>query len=266
MRLKPLVTVLINNYNKEKYCNKAVKSVLDQSYKKIEIIFFDDGSKVASLKKINQFSKKIKVIKNLKRGKIFSYNQLSAIKRSLLKSKGDIICILDSDDFFEKKKVGKIVEYFSKNKSAQILCDRPRLYYDKTKIIDEDISYFQKSHKWPKFPPTSCLSFKKKSLKKALNIISKKKFEELWFDFRIVTYFSLKKKQFNVLNEHLTFYRQDISSFDKKYKKFYNFNWWRRRNQAFEFLGDLDQKSYRKNFFTIDFVVTKLINKIFAFF
>ena len=78
--------------------------------------------------------------------------------------------------FLRKKKVGKIVEYFSKNKSAQILCDRPRLYYDKTKIIDEDISYFQKSDKWPKFPPTSCLSFKKKSLKKALNIISKNKF------------------------------------------------------------------------------------------
>ena len=76
MRLKPLVTVLINNYNKEKYCYKAVKSVLDQSYKKIEIVFFDDGSNDASLKKINQFRKKIKVIKNLKRGKIFSYNHM----------------------------------------------------------------------------------------------------------------------------------------------------------------------------------------------
>ena len=71
MRLKPLVTVLINNYNKEKFCHESVKSVLDQSYKKIEIIFFDDGSKDESLKKINQFRKKIKVIKNLKRGKIF---------------------------------------------------------------------------------------------------------------------------------------------------------------------------------------------------
>ena len=109
MRLKPLVTVLINNYNKEKFCSRAIKSVLDQSYKKIEIIFFDDGSQDASLEKINQYRKKIKVIKNLKRGKIFSYNQLSAIRRSLNKSKGNIICILDSDDFFEKKKVGKIV-------------------------------------------------------------------------------------------------------------------------------------------------------------
>ena len=266
MRLKPLVTVLINNYNKEKYCYKAVKSVLDQSYKKIEIIFFDDGSQDASLEKINQYRKKIKVIKNLKRGKIFSYNQLSAIRRSLNKSKGNIICILDSDDFFEKKKVGKIVDYFLKNKLAEILCDKPKLFYNKSKIINEKKVFFKRSNKWPKFPPTSCLSFKKNSLKKALNIISKNKFEELWFDFRIATYFSIKKKQFNVLNEHLTFYRQDISSFDKKYKKFYNFNWWRRRDQAFEFIKDLDQKSYSKNFFTIDFIVTKLINKIFAFF
>ena len=266
MRLKPLVTVLINNYNKEKFCSRAIKSVLDQSYKKIEIIFFDDGSHDASLEKINQYRKKIKVIKNLKRGKIFSYNQLSAIRRSLNKSKGNIICILDSDDFFEKKKVGKIVDYFLKNKLAEILYDKPRLFYNKSKIINEKKVFFKRSNKWPKFPPTSCLSFKKNSLKKALNIISKNKFEELWFDFRIATYFSIKKKQFNVLNEHLTFYRQDISSFDKKYKKFYNFNWWRRRDQAFEFIKDLDQKSYSKNFFTIDFIVTKLINKIFAFF
>tara|TARA_S200000501_G_scaffold86303_1_gene79160 strand:+ start:114 stop:920 length:807 start_codon:yes stop_codon:yes gene_type:complete len=266
MRFKPLVTVLINNYNKEKFCSRAVKSLLEQSYKKIEIIFFDDGSHDASLEKINQFRKKIKVIKNFKRGKIFSYNQLSAIKRSLNKSKGNIICILDSDDFFEKKKVGKIVDYFSKNKSAEILCDKPRLFYNKSKIINEKKVFFKRSYKWPKFPPTSCLSFKKNSLKKALNIISKNKFEELWFDFRVVTYFALKKKQFNVLNEYLTFYRQDTLSFDKKYKKFYNFNWWRRRDQAFEFIRDLDQKSYRRNLFTIDFIITKLISKIFAFF
>ncbi len=72
MRLKPLVTVLINNYNKEKYCYKAVKSVLDQSYKKIEIVFFDDGSKDASLKKINQ----LKTSKEEKFFHIISFQQL----------------------------------------------------------------------------------------------------------------------------------------------------------------------------------------------
>ena len=100
----PLVSVLINNFNKEKFCLKAVKSILNQSYHKVEIIFFDDYSKDRSLEKIKKIkNNKIKVIQNKLRGKIYSFNQLNAIFKSLKKSKGEIICILDSDDFFCKK-------------------------------------------------------------------------------------------------------------------------------------------------------------------
>ena len=61
----PLVSVLINNYNKEKFCLKAVKSILNQSYHKVEIIFFDDYSKDRSLEKIKKIkNNKIKVIQN----------------------------------------------------------------------------------------------------------------------------------------------------------------------------------------------------------
>ena len=63
----PLVSVLINNYNKEKFCFKAVKSVLKQSYHKVEIIFFDDFSEDQSLSKI----KKIILISFFKNGTIF---------------------------------------------------------------------------------------------------------------------------------------------------------------------------------------------------
>ena len=41
---KPLVSVLINNFNKENFCEKAVKSALDQDYSKIEVIFYDEFS------------------------------------------------------------------------------------------------------------------------------------------------------------------------------------------------------------------------------
>ena len=40
----PLVSVLINNYNKESFCLKAVKSIIEQDYKNIEIVFYDDNS------------------------------------------------------------------------------------------------------------------------------------------------------------------------------------------------------------------------------
>ena len=66
MKNKPLVSVLINNYNKENYCEKAVKSILSQTYNNIEIIFADDGSTDNSVNKIkrikNKFGNKIKII------------------------------------------------------------------------------------------------------------------------------------------------------------------------------------------------------------
>jgi len=52
MSRQPLVSILINNYNKQKYCAQALKSAINQNYKKVEIIFFDDCSDDNSLKKI----------------------------------------------------------------------------------------------------------------------------------------------------------------------------------------------------------------------
>ena len=132
---KPLVSVLINNFNKENFCKKAVKSALDQDYNKIEVIFYDDNSSDLSLNKINYLKKKkkykkLKVIKNKNRGIISSYNQIEGILRSLKKSKGQIICLLDSDDWFKKNKIREVVNFFNKNKNQDILFDKPILFFE----------------------------------------------------------------------------------------------------------------------------------------
>ena len=55
MKLKsPLVSILINNYNNEKYCVKAIQSALKQNYNRIEIIFYDDYSSDNSLDKVKR--------------------------------------------------------------------------------------------------------------------------------------------------------------------------------------------------------------------
>ena len=112
MKSNPLVSILINNYNKKYFCVEALKSAIKQSYKKIEIIFFDDNSSDSSVKRIYKFKKKfkiknLKIIANKRRGNIFSFNQMEGIRKSLKKSKGQIICLMDSDDFFKKNKVKK---------------------------------------------------------------------------------------------------------------------------------------------------------------
>ena len=128
---KILASILINNYNNEKFIRDCVKSCLNQSYKNIEIIIYDDVS--------NDNSKNfIKNIKNHKIKKIFNYkklsqsgplNQLKAIQQSFLKSKGEIIFLLDGDDIFLKNKVKYFVEIFKKEKQLEFIQDNPIYFY-----------------------------------------------------------------------------------------------------------------------------------------
>ena len=53
-----LVSIIITNYNKSAFIVKSVKSCINQSYKKKEIIFIDDNSSDNSLTKIKNFKKK----------------------------------------------------------------------------------------------------------------------------------------------------------------------------------------------------------------
>ena len=86
----PLVSILIASYNKEKYVNRCIKSCLSQTYKNIEIIFFDDNSNDSSIEEIEKF-KNIKVIKNKTQTKYGSINQMNAFKRCIEESTGEVI-------------------------------------------------------------------------------------------------------------------------------------------------------------------------------
>ena len=92
----PLVTIIITNYNKSKYLVKALKSCINQKYRKLEIIFFDDKSTDNSLDKLYNFKYKnkikLKIITNKKKIiKNAPVNQMIGIKIGLNKSKGKYI-------------------------------------------------------------------------------------------------------------------------------------------------------------------------------
>ncbi|EGF35466.1 glycosyltransferase-like protein [Lactobacillus helveticus MTCC 5463] len=58
MQNKALVTVFIPIYNVEKYINKCLTSLINQTYKNIEILAIDDGSPDNSKKIVSEFAKK----------------------------------------------------------------------------------------------------------------------------------------------------------------------------------------------------------------
>ncbi|WP_419771202.1 MAG: glycosyltransferase family 2 protein [Candidatus Marinarcus sp.] len=108
--MNTLVSVVIDNYNYEKYIANAIDSVLNQSYENYEIIVVDDGSTDSSKEIINSYTQK----EPTKIKAIFKENggQASAFNIGIKEIKGELICFLDSDDEFESNKLEEIVALY----------------------------------------------------------------------------------------------------------------------------------------------------------
>jgi len=265
MKNDPLVSVIITNFNKSNYILESVRSCLRQSYKKKEIIFFDDKSTDNSLKKIKNFKiknkLKFKIISNLnKKENTAPINQMIAVKKSLNFAKGKYIFLLDSDDFFHKNKIFEIIGIFKKDKSKKMVLDLP-IYKYKKKEVKKNFIKKNLKNKWPKFPSTSCMCFEKKSLKNIMSKIKFKKYPNLAIDFYLAVYYSIILKNFYIHRSHLTYYRQVGDGTDSNYLKFKSKKWWIRRNEAFDFLNNLLIKNKLPSNRSLDYFVTKFLNK-----
>lgn len=263
---EPLASIIITNYNKSSFLTHAVKSCIKQNYKKKEIIFFDDKSTDNSLSKIKELNKitkqKIKIITNPNKKKNFpTLSHIEAIKKGLKKTKGKYVFLLDSDDYFHKNKIKEIIEIFNKNEKIQFVLNNPILKYKK-KEIKKKFEFNLTKNRWPKFPPTSCMCFEKKTLTNVLKKIYSKKFPNLAIDFRLAVYYSVILKNFYIHQSYLTFYRQVEDGMDSKYHKYKSKEWWIRRNEAFDFLNLLLKKNNLPLNRSIDFFVTRFLNNI----
>ena len=110
----PLVSVIITNYNYAQYVGEAIESVLNQTYKNLEIIIIDDGSTDDSDKVISVYVKKnknIRYIKQKNQGVVYTRNKAIDL------AQGEFLCFLDADDYFDKEYVEKTVTCAIKNKS-----------------------------------------------------------------------------------------------------------------------------------------------------
>ena len=94
----PKVSVIVPVYNTEKYLERCMKSVLNQTLKEIEIIMVDDGSKEECAKLCDKFAaedSRVRVIHKENGGLGFARNT------GILESKGEYVGFVDSDDYIE---------------------------------------------------------------------------------------------------------------------------------------------------------------------
>ena len=112
MKTEPLVSVLIANYNYGRFVATAIESVLAQTYPHVEVIVVDDGSTDNSREIIDRYSGRVQAIYKDNGG------QASAINAAFAASTGDIICLLDADDYYLPDKVEKAVACYQERDEA----------------------------------------------------------------------------------------------------------------------------------------------------
>ena len=105
---EPLVSVVVPFYNVEPYITQCLTSIVNQTYKNIEIICVDDCGQDNSAKIVKEFAKKDKRIKIVEHRKNKGY--CNAVSSGIKKAIGEFIMFVESDDFIEPDCVKCVTE------------------------------------------------------------------------------------------------------------------------------------------------------------
>ncbi|HXN50674.1 MAG TPA: glycosyltransferase family 2 protein [Candidatus Acidoferrum sp.] len=126
---KALVTALVDTYNHEKYIEQALISVLEQglSAAELEIVVVDDGSTDGTASVVEKFGLRVKLVRKKNGG------QASAFNAGFAASCGQIVAILDGDDWWAKGKLTTVVEALEKNPEVSAIGHGYYEFHEKTK-------------------------------------------------------------------------------------------------------------------------------------
>lgn len=117
----PLISVIIPIYNVEKYLDRCIASVVNQTYKNLEIILVDDGSPDLCPQICDDWATKdsrVRVIHKANGG------LSSARNTGLQNSAGEYIYFLDSDDWIELDMIQSLYEACAQNDVLLSVCGR----------------------------------------------------------------------------------------------------------------------------------------------
>ncbi len=121
----PLVSIIIPCYNQGQYIEDALNSVLQSTYKNVEIIIVDDGSTARLTKKIIQTLKDKQIIIKQK-----NYGLSIARNNGIKVSKGKYFLPLDADDYIDTTYIEKAVSILESNPKIGFVYSNVRFFGD----------------------------------------------------------------------------------------------------------------------------------------
>ena len=114
MTSSPLVSIIVNNYNYDRYLGKAIDSALAQTWPATEVIVVDDGSTDGSRRVIEGYGDRVLPVYKKNGGQGSAYNAGFAISR------GELVCFLDADDTLFTHALTRIAEQFADDKVVKV--------------------------------------------------------------------------------------------------------------------------------------------------
>ena len=243
---QPLVSIIMNCYNGETFLRESIESVLSQTYKNWELIFWDNKSE----------DKSAEIFKSYKdtRLKYFYANEHTTLYKArnfaIDKSSGDFISFLDTDDLWVIRKLELQMNYFANDKVGLVFSNYWLLKKDtlqkklaiKKKLPRGDI--------YNELLQNYVVAILTVVMRKNYYLKLKKKFDER---FSIVGDFDLffrlsKICKFESVQKPLAFYRlhgKNLSTLNKE-KEIEEFEVWLKENKSN--LNEFDTKNMLRHF------------------
>ena len=108
---QPLVSVLIDTYNHERFIEQAIVSVLEQDFpaSEVEVLVVDDGSTDSTPSIVQKFVPRVRYLRKANGG------QASAFNFGIPQTQGEIVAFLDGDDWWAKDKLHQVLDAFANN-------------------------------------------------------------------------------------------------------------------------------------------------------
>jgi len=215
-----LVSILLCAYNGEKYIDTQINSILNQSYKNIELIIVDDNSTDGTFSICEKYAKEYPNIRLYKNETNIGINR--NFEKAIKLSKGDFLAISDQDDIWDLNKIEILTKLSNTTNSTLVYCNSEMITEngEPTNTSSTDHNVFVKGNDSKKLVLYNTVSGHQMLFKKELVAHILPLPDKFWYDWWIA-YIALENFSINFTDEKLVKYRIHRDSFVqiKKEKK-----------------------------------------------